>query len=746
MITFGQGTAIFQATKELSVPVFGDIDGDGDLDAFVGQNDGTIAFFRNEGTATAPNFVAVDPSPFNLTLPDPSIIDPNDPTLFLPDPNSRTASTDTSPLDPGNGVWRVDPNNIPNGRIGIASLRKRSPLAAKPTLVDIDGDGDLDIFVGEREGSIFFFENIGTPTNAIFAAPVADPFGINRVTSTNPAPPIPPQTQTAFSAAPKFVDIDGDGDLDMFVARNDRFGASDGNIEYFENIGSATSPTFVKRTGAANPFNGITTPVDSRSVLAFADVDGDGDIDALIGESVSGQGTLRFFENQGTANAPNFVERTGADNPFNALNGMAALEEVAPDFADLNGDGRPDLIIGTRLPADMIRFFENTTPIDPPPPPPPPPEPPLPPPPLPPPPLPPGDLLMVNANNVFTIGRNFGNTNLKFNLAQTNTGIINEVGFFKVDDASGRIGTLMPGSAAYVQAALARAQAFFSALPAEERPNGFGVDRQQGIEDNFTVGDRFALYLINSTTSDAVLEGRAPLSSVRIALTGNDTLQVRDLGNGQFTLGFEEGDDSSFDDVVVRIEQTGNQPAIGVGALQQQGREILDLLDVNNPQANLSNRRVQATFTLNREAVFNNTVGLYRIDDAQGTVNGIAPEQAGYAQAAIERRVVSLNLNVGNQQTATTSAMLNGDTLYAPFLIANASPLDFLTSNPENKSSIAAALGLGPPQAYFVYLGANPDRADHIRLLGDNTFGFEDLPNGGDQDFNDLIFTVDIAV
>lgn len=31
------------------------------------------------------------------------------------------------------------------------------------------------------------------------------------------------------------------------------------------------------------------------------------------------------------------------------------------------------------------------------------------------------------------------------------------------------------------------------------------------------------------------------------------------------------------------------------------------------------------------------------------------------------------------------------------------------------------------------------DRADHVRLLADNTFGFEDMRGGGDQDFDDIV-------
>ncbi|MDJ0693547.1 DUF4114 domain-containing protein [Mastigocoleus sp. MO_188.B34] len=38
------------------------------------------------------------------------------------------------------------------------------------------------------------------------------------------------------------------------------------------------------------------------------------------------------------------------------------------------------------------------------------------------------------------------------------------------------------------------------------------------------------------------------------------------------------------------------------------------------------------------------------------------------------------------------------------------------------------------------------DGNDHIRLLSDNTFGFEDLPNGSDNYYNDLIVEVDFTV
>ena len=43
------------------------------------------------------------------------------------------------------------------------------------------------------------------------------------------------------------------------------------------------------------------------------------------------------------------------------------------------------------------------------------------------------------------------------------------------------------------------------------------------------------------------------------------------------------------------------------------------------------------------------------------------------------------------------------------------------------------------PSVFFTHVGANSDNADHVRLLGDNTFGFEDMAGGGDQDFDDVV-------
>jgi hypothetical protein len=42
-------------------------------------------------------------------------------------------------------------------------------------------------------------------------------------------------------------------------------------------------------------------------------------------------------------------------------------------------------------------------------------------------------------------------------------------------------------------------------------------------------------------------------------------------------------------------------------------------------------------------------------------------------------------------------------------------------------------MGRDVPLAYFAYQGINQDAVDHVRVLGNNTFGFEDLFGGGDM-------------
>lgn len=196
-------------------------------------------------------------------------------------------------------------------------------------LVDIDGDGDLDLFQGTYlvTSSFAFHENIGTANSPLFAQAIANPFGLVSVNDI-------------YSPSPTFEDLDGDGDFDIIT------GDYNGDIKYFENTGTVNAPAFA--APITNPFGIVST--NSYSITRLMDLDNDGDMDLLVGEYY---GNLAYFENTGTTNAPAFI--APVLNPF-GITSVYALG--TSDAVDLDGDGDLDLLIGEF--GGEMNYFENT--------------------------------------------------------------------------------------------------------------------------------------------------------------------------------------------------------------------------------------------------------------------------------------------------------------------------------------------------------------------------------------------------
>ncbi|MBW4638771.1 MAG: DUF4114 domain-containing protein [Gloeocapsa sp. UFS-A4-WI-NPMV-4B04] len=332
--------------------------------------------------------------------------------------------------------------------------------------------------------------------------------------------------------------------------------------------------------------------------------------------------------------------------------------------------------------------------------------------------------LSVNAtNDFFVIQGNAPTATVRFTNVESNAGFVNEMGVFTVDDEQGTINGIAPGEAGYLKAALERGKVIFSALANNEFSNLLSP-RELSLE----TGKLLAFYLVQNNTTDNVLASLATgepvpnvfFASASVNADGFEHLQIRDLGNNAFEIAQEDGSggaDSDFNDLLVRFELSNDPPSLGTNLQGSPQRELIDLTQQQG-------QMVQASLNLDSSAEFDNLVGFYRLANEDGTVidpitgQAIAPGSPGYAQAALANSVVQY------EQNAIEPFLLEGGAIYAPYLLADGD------SN----------------AAYFPYLGSNADGFDHLRLLGNNVFGFEDQPGGGDQDFNDMVLQVNLSV
>jgi myo-inositol-hexaphosphate 3-phosphohydrolase len=339
--------------------------------------------------------------------------------------------------------------------------------------------------------------------------------------------------------------------------------------------------------------------------------------------------------------------------------------------------------------------------------------------------------LTKGADDVFNISGDNGKPKLSISVTGSNSTQVNELGVFLVDDATGKINGIAPGAAGYTQAALDRGKVILSALA--NIPNGFNSSDLSRLLE-FNSGENIRFFLVKNSTIDAVRAGVTPTAD--ILFSSASTQKVTSLSDGGFSLAWEDASGrsvSDFQDLVVKIQASNQALPLGIGVQDSPQGELIDLRGVT--------QQVKADFVLNREAAFNNFVGFYQVVDVNGGIDinsdgkaDIFPGQTGYTTAAVKERVVGIDLSVNNQGTATFTGIFQGGSLFAPFMIADGRPEALLDANASND-----------PTVYFAFLGANFGKADHIRLLGNNTFGFEDLPLGGDKDYNDVILKVNLT-
>lgn len=197
---------------------------------------------------------------------------------------------------------------------------------------DVDNDGDIDLFIvrGDTQSNLLYSNSLGSFTD-VAPASLALPNG---------------GTGNYKLSGPTFADMDGDGDLDLFV------GGLGGDPSFlFKNDGSGN---FTDATDGS----GIDTMTSKNTIsAAFGDYDKDGDLDLAMAH----WGTPRDHNNPGETETLWRNDSDSTEIKFSPisiasgisgaldldLNGMLGPDHdytFAPNFADINDDGYPDLL------------------------------------------------------------------------------------------------------------------------------------------------------------------------------------------------------------------------------------------------------------------------------------------------------------------------------------------------------------------------------------------------------------------
>jgi Domain of unknown function (DUF4114) len=212
------------------------------------------------------------------------------------------------------------------------------------------------------------------------------------------------------------------------------------------------------------------------------------------------------------------------------------------------------------------------------------------------------------------------------------------------------------------------------------------------------------------------------------AITGTQTFGI----GGAATI-FGSGNDG----LVLNVVSLNNPTPNSVIGSKSQGLAQSSTIDL----AEYIGKTLTADITTKSDAAYTNNLGFYIVEDSIGTIkladgSTLKPSDANYAVEAIKSALTN-SLQATQADTKLGQEIIGGR-IYAPVVVAQGTLTDFVAKNPTNGGDGSVI------HAYFNYIGANSDKVDHFKFLGNNTFGVEDMYGGGDRDFNDLVVNMNI--
>ncbi|MEW6097185.1 MAG: FG-GAP-like repeat-containing protein [bacterium] len=198
---------------------------------------------------------------------------------------------------------------------------------AAPSVVNWDNDGDIDLLVGEKDGSLNLFIN-----------------NSNEIPKLLPPSKIagnPTELDAGSRIIPAIIDFNNDGKKDMIV------GDGSGYVKLYLNSGENKSPVFTDAYTFQVDANGTITDLRveggyNASPYVY-DWNGDKNKDLIVGNY---SGSIYIFINAGTDDSPIFKPGTKATTGTGTNEALKVTYDATPIICDWNNDGNMDILVG----------------------------------------------------------------------------------------------------------------------------------------------------------------------------------------------------------------------------------------------------------------------------------------------------------------------------------------------------------------------------------------------------------------